>query len=125
MTGLTSGSYTVEITDAVGCTASQVYTIVDCPITCLVDGGTLPVYTGECQAITDGTDASITVGAFDFNTSYDQAYFLVSGGTIQEFVTLPAGSATNVVTFVSNYAAGTYEVYACLLYTSPSPRDFG
>ena len=88
--------------------------VTACPITCEVDGGELPIYGGGCQAITDGTTASgLMIGAFGFNTTYPQAYFLVSGGTtIEEFVILPAGSSTNVVTFVGSYAAGTYEVYA-------------
>ena len=98
-TGLSAGSYTVTITDDNNCTTTVGVTINE--PTALV---------GSLDATTDvlcngGADGTATVSA--------------SGGTSP--YTYDIGSGTQASGSFTGLSAGSY---TCLLYTSPSPRDY-
>ena len=105
-----NGSHTITVSDD-NCT-NTITVGVSCNVVCFVDAGSLDMPAGGCQAITDGTDANITVGAYGFNNAYNQVFFLVQGATIIEYVEIPVGSTDITVTFPTAQAAGSYTVYA-------------
>ena len=92
LTGLANGSYTVTVTDSVGCTAQQTF---------IITGGdtTPPVVTAPANLTLEGCNTSILgiSGYFPFSltiSTITQAQFILAGGTIFD------ASAISSVTYI-------------------------
>ena len=73
----------------------------------------------------DGTGSSLLVGAARVNSNFDELYTLLGAGSTTN---LAPGIVTSIVAGDNiSVSGGTGQVTitgsACLLYTSPSPRD--
>ena len=93
-----ANTYTVTVTDGNGCTgmASKIITVNPSPYPTIIPNGNLTF----CQ----GDSVLLSTGSFF-------AYLWNNGATTQ---TITANTSNNYIVTVTN---------ACLLYTSPSPRD--
>ena len=116
------GSYTVTITDANGCIA-QAIAVIDQPIAVLAVGitTTTPV---QCFGDSSGAiQANITGGTAPYIINWNQ------GATTTAVASLAAGTYCVTITDVNGCTTSSCvtltEPIACLLYTSPSPRDRG
>ena len=95
VTGLAAATYTVDITDANGCTASADYTLADPPVL-VVSGNITSSYNGyhiACNGSADGAvDLSVSGGVPPYT------YLWTNGSITQDPADLPAGTQSVTVT---------------------------
>ena len=107
----------------------------------LVSGGAVAIMGADCSGVTGAIAEKVAVpngvvmispsatspGLTDIN---DRGYFFrtapsdARGGQILADITKDRGVKSVAITYTNNdYGKGLADVYSCLLYTSPSPRD--
>ena len=114
ISGLSSGTYTVTVTDANGCTTSQTFTLSEPP--------PLVVSISLLQAIlcngdtTGSLQATASGGVPNAGPSYNYEWFDISGGT-------PVALGTTTAT-INGLSAGTYRVRVTDNNSNTATNDF-